>query len=731
MVRSVRIPGIPGLVSATAAIFFSTALVVAPAANGQVPGILNHQGRLAVHGTNFQGTAQFKFSLVTTNGAGDVLTLWSHNGTGANGAEPASPALPLPVTRGVFSVQLGDTSVPGMAAPISPAIFTNSEIWLRVWVDDGVNGSQWMSPDRRLTSAGYAMAAGSILGVAPAATNFTGGLVGDVTGLQSSTLVQKVGGATAADIATATALANAATNLNQANSIVRRDADGSFSAGTITGTFSGNGQALTQLTAVNLVGVAPAATNFTGRLVGDVSGPQTNAVVDRVGGVAAAAVASGANRANAATSSNVLGSIVFREDCYGDFDAGTVRAKFVGDGSGLTNLPTTPVAYQAPSGSLLVSLLESDAALIAAGYRLMSKSPAPGWVNGTSTGAPSARSGHSTVWTGTEMLVWGGSGSSGTALSSGGGYNPETDTWNALTTVGAPAARSGHTVVWTGSEMIVWGGQGGSGNLGNGGRYLPASQTWGAVSTTGAPTPRQGHVAVWTGSRMFVWGGLNIGGLLNDGALYDPALNQWTPVSLPDAPEGRMLAAAVWTGDSFVVWGGQGELGPLASGGRLVFTNGVPSHWLALNPTNAPAARIGHTAAWMGDKMFVWGGKNGGVPFGDGAAYCAHCDTWFPIAATNAPSARFDHTVVVTTTEMVVLGGSNNGGDLATGAAYDPAVGEWHPLSTLGAPLARAGGQGVWTGTELVVFGGRSAGSATASTQRLVPQPTWYFYRKL
>ena len=32
------------------------------------------------------------------------------------------------------------------------------------------------------------------------------------------------------------------------------------------------------------------------------------------------------------------------------------------------------------------------------------------------------------------------------------------DTWTATTTDNAPSARDGHTAVWTGSEMIVWGG---------------------------------------------------------------------------------------------------------------------------------------------------------------------------------------------------------------------------------------------------------------------------------
>src|SRR5205823_6151409 len=41
------------------------------------------------------------------------------------------------------------------------------------------------------------------------------------------------------------------------------------------------------------------------------------------------------------------------------------------------------------------------------------------------------------------------------------------DTWTATSTTNAPTARLAHTAVWTGSEMVVWGGT----NLNTGGRY--------------------------------------------------------------------------------------------------------------------------------------------------------------------------------------------------------------------------------------------------------------------
>jgi hypothetical protein len=55
-----------------------------------------------------------------------------------------------------------------------------------------------------------------------------------------------------------------------------------------------------------------------------------------------------------------------------------------------------------------------------------------------------------------EMIVWGGY--SGVALGIGGRYAPLTGIWTATTHTGAPPNRSGHSAVWTGSEMIIFGG---------------------------------------------------------------------------------------------------------------------------------------------------------------------------------------------------------------------------------------------------------------------------------
>jgi hypothetical protein len=130
------------------------------------------------------------------------------------------------------------------------------------------------------------------------------------------------------------------------------------------------------------------------------------------------------------------------------------------------------------------------------------------WTATTTTNAPAARTHHAAIWTGTEMIVWGGDQSS-TYFDTGGRYDPNTDFWTATTATNAPVGRSYHTAVWTGSRMIVWGGfNSGLGALNTGGRYNPGTDTWVATRTTNAPTRRFEHTAVWTGTEMIIWGGI-------------------------------------------------------------------------------------------------------------------------------------------------------------------------------------------------------------------------------
>ena len=353
------------------------------------------------------------------------------------------------------------------------------------------------------------------------------------------------------------------------------------------------------------------------------------------------------------------------------------------------------------------------------------------WTNGTATGQPSARSGHSSICTGSEFLVWGGLLNGGQYSANGGRYDPGLDQWTATSPINAPTARTDHTSVWTGQQMIVWGGFGSAGYLGSGGRYSPSTSQWNSLASFGAPSARRGHIAVWNGTHMVVWGGQNAFGLLNDGAVYSPATDTWSAIPSLNAPSSRRGARAVWTGAELIVWGGEGTSGLLADGMKLTFDGaGLPVAWQPISQTGAPSARNGHSMVWTGSHLLVWGGGRSATPESDGYAYDPVADTWTALANTGAPTARTEHAAVWNGSEMFIWGGLNASSSLADGAAYNPATQTWRDLSETGAPIARSHIGAAWSGTELILFGGLSGNTPVSSLQRLDPRAAVHLFSK-
>lgn len=88
----------------------------------------------------------------------------------------------------------------------------------------------------------YNSGAWAVIASAAGAGGTITALTGDVTASGSGSVpatVKSVGGSTAADVHTAEVAANAATNVNTASTIVKRDASGNFSAGNITASLTG------------------------------------------------------------------------------------------------------------------------------------------------------------------------------------------------------------------------------------------------------------------------------------------------------------------------------------------------------------------------------------------------------------------------------------------------------------------------------------------------------------
>ena len=331
----------------------------------------------------------------------------------------------------------------------------------------------------------------------------------------------------------------------------------------------------------------------------------------------------------------------------------------------------------------------------------------------------------SAAWTGQELLIWGGESCAGAScpndgaphLADGAAYNAANDAWRMLAT--APlSGREAAATVWTGTEMLVWGGTTGQALLADGAAYNPAADTWRVLA--GSPlSPRNGAGAVWTGREMVVWGGNDT----DDGAAYDPAADRWRPIAR--APlEGRTAPVVAWTGREMVVWAGNefddgAAYDPAADRWRRIADAPVPGRSRGAN-------------VWTGRELLVWGGDNGhDFVADDGAAYDPATDRWrllprAPLGTRTAPAG------VWTGRELVIWGGIGlpGAGDnspldtiverrtllfpVADGAAYDPATNRWRtlepvPLLGRGFPIA------AWDGQGMILWGGLVVVSSPAS----------------
>lgn len=355
--------------------------------------------------------------------------------------------------------------------------------------------------------------------------------------------------------------------------------------------------------------------------------------------------------------------------------------------------------------------------------------------------APSARGFHTAVWTGDAMIVFGGCTDSprsvvecGTYFNDGATYDLAAKTWTALPPAGeelAPRAR--HTAVWTGSEMLVFGGCRGDDlacleSFADGARYAPSRGDWTRLPSPPVGfAPRVRHTAVWTGKEMIVWGG-ETGfqspqepAALATGAAFDPALGTWRLLRAAGAPSARFEHTAVWTGTKMLVFGGCARemtwycTDERGDGGIY---DPETDTWddLPADP-GLLRTRWRHSAIWTGSRMIVWGGQGGRAFLDDGAAFDPTTRRWHETNYLGS-AGRAGHAAVWTGTSMLVWGGVNSvdtysdiDSELIRSTRYYPSGdGRWDYLPIAGfTPVAREHFSAVWTGRELVIWGGDQA----------------------
>lgn len=364
------------------------------------------------------------------------------------------------------------------------------------------------------------------------------------------------------------------------------------------------------------------------------------------------------------------------------------------------------------------------------------------WEEVGKSAGPGPRTYAVVIWTGSELLVWGGLpfGINTDWRNDGWRYVPGTNSWHPMSSTNAPGVRQFPLGVWTGHELVIWGGHKVTNppdSLQTGACYDPATDTWHPTSLVGAPPKRGDHTMIWTGSEVIVWGGYNFssGDYLRSGGRYNPASNSWTAVSVLNAPGKRSKHTAIWNGSEMIIWGGGFLTGSLDWEHRSDFGCYDPAddQWNPGPTAGAPASRSDHSALWTGTGMIVWGGWNGNTfeehLLQTGALLDRAAGTWTNLPLPGAPAGRAGHCAAWTGREMIVWGGSVDGSK-QSGARFEPSSGTWSAITTDRAPTGGNRGAAAWTGEAFYLLYDRLARACESGPYRLdgIPDDWQYQY---
>lgn len=128
------------------------ALLMASPLNAQDGTSFSYQGRLLQGSNSFDGTAEFLFGIYYERGGVEEF-VWTSDPDATLSPTAAGNPVVLNVSRGSFRVQIGDSSIPGMA-PLDDSIWNeDGRYFLRVWVRASTSEPfELLSPDQRISN---------------------------------------------------------------------------------------------------------------------------------------------------------------------------------------------------------------------------------------------------------------------------------------------------------------------------------------------------------------------------------------------------------------------------------------------------------------------------------------------------------------------------------------------------------------------------------------------------
>lgn len=322
------------------------------------------------------------------------------------------------------------------------------------------------------------------------------------------------------------------------------------------------------------------------------------------------------------------------------------------------------------------------------------------------------RAEHVAVWTGAELLIYGGwSGvPDGASLTTGLGFEPSTDTWRRLRP--APVELEwwwSMKAVWAGDRMVVAGRT--SHAEGGGSRvlllsYFPDRDAW-EVSPP-VPDGRQAVGGlVWTGTEIILAGG-DLHYPDDTAWAFSPSSGEWRRLPDPSMPSVEDLQG-VWADGEAIFVGGYAHLQQTPT----VAYNPRTESWRDLAPFPLPSIQF-HQLVWTGSEVIVHSGYYGPEHPSTLFRYDLATDAWSESAPLPIPP-RERLASAWTGDQLILWGGYATYGEVpdvdghfahGDGALYDPDADSW----TIMAPsplINRCDHSGTWIGDALVVFGGR------------------------
>lgn len=305
------------------------------------------------------------------------------------------------------------------------------------------------------------------------------------------------------------------------------------------------------------------------------------------------------------------------------------------------------------------------------------------------------RGGASAVWTGKEMIVWGGCEDElcETRFADGAAYNPDTDTWRRMPEAPIPG-RWYHLSTWTGSEMLV---VGGSQSNRTGAAYSPESDSWRLLPDTpfavGYERPdgaalRDYVGAVWTGDQYVIWSPHS-----DQVAAYSPDSDSWS--DLPSTGLDVDLGVLRWNGTDLVALGALTSVYPNRvplQAARLVDQQWEPLPSAELWDETYNIGARPHLSGWAGDVLVSF--TDSGGDEGRTMVYDSDAETWIEIDPLPLSGSEGFPEPMAIGDRLLVF-------HWVGGAIYDSDSGSW---TTVDIPFGEAG-RAVWTGEEILFWG--------------------------